>query len=92
MSQTPNLDDLWNFPCKFPIKIMGSNTPELTNEICAILAEHVTDFNPNQDIEIKTSSKGNYLAVTVTITAESKAQLDSIYLALNKHALVKVTL
>ena len=85
-------DAIWQFPCSFPIKVLGENSPDLVNEVCAVVAVNASNFNPDQDITIKHSSKGNYLAVTATITAESKTQLDSIYLALNKHPLVKITL
>ena len=84
--------DLWNFPCQFPIKIMGINTPELINEVCAIVTAHAPSFVAASDITIKPSSNAKYLAITATIVAESKAQLDTIYQALNRHSLVKVTL
>ena len=71
---------------------MGKNVSELVPEICAIISIHAADFEPERDIKIKQSSKGNYLAVDATINALSKAQLDSIYLALNNHDLIKITL
>ena len=92
---TPNnqqIDELLNLPGTFHIKIMGFNDPELINEVSAIISVHVNNFNPEGDISVKPSSKGNYVALTATIWAESKAQLDEIYSALNKHSLVKMTL
>ena len=89
---TPKLEELLTFPCRFSIKIMGLNVTELITEVIAIISANAKDFNPEQDIATKLSSKGNYLSVTAIINAESKAQLDTIYLALNKHPLVKITL
>ncbi len=89
---TPKLEELLTFPCRFSIKIMGLNVTELITEVIAIISANAKDFDPEQDIATKLSSKGNYLSVTAIINAESKAQLDTIYLALNKHPLVKITL
>ena len=84
--------ELLQFPCSFPIKIMGVNSNDLLPVVTAIITKHVSNFNPQSDIEIKTSSKGNYVAITATIIATSKAQLDNIYLELHKHELVKIML
>jgi putative lipoic acid-binding regulatory protein len=71
---------------------MGVNQPQLLNEVVAIIDSLCESFNANQDIKSKLSSKENYLAITATVLAQSKQHLDSVYLALNQHPLVKVTL
>jgi putative lipoic acid-binding regulatory protein len=71
---------------------MGSNTPDLISEVAAIIASRSNNFNPEADIVTKQSTKGNYMSISATITAQSQIQLDDIYQALNKHTLVKVTL
>ena len=86
------MDSLLKFPCSFPIKIMGINSEDLVPEVVAIISARSHTFNPEADIVAKPSSKGNYLSITATIQAQSQEQLDNIYLALNKHELVKVTL
>jgi hypothetical protein len=83
---------LLEFPCLFPIKIMGINDPDLIAEVVAIVSRHTSHFNPDADIVIKESKHGNYLSITANITATSQKQLDTIYLELNGHKLVKVTL
>ncbi len=85
-------ESLLEFPCSFPIKIMGFNHPDLLPAVTTIVTTHYSQLNVDSDINIKLSTKGNYLSITVTIIATSKAQLDAIYLELNKHYLVKVTL
>ena len=86
------MDKLIKFPSSFTIKIMGVNHIDLIPEVCAIISSHSDTFEPEADIVTKESTKGNYLSVSATITATSQQQLDNIYIELNKHALVKVTL
>lgn len=80
------------FPCLFPIKIMGLNDDSLLPEIVTIIARHVMNFNPKSDVAVKHSNKGTYLSITATIVATSKEQLDNIYMELHKHKLVKFML
>ena len=83
---------LIEFPCTFPIKVMGINTSALITDVVAIVSLHCQGFNPDSDIKITPSTKGNYISVTATVNATSQQQLDTIYHALNKHDLVKFTL
>ncbi|MFN8770103.1 MAG: YbeD family protein [Neisseriaceae bacterium] len=87
-----NKESLMQFPCLFPIKVMGINQSALISEVVAIISSYCRDFKPDVDITIKPSRKGNYISITATIVAQSQEQLDNIYIALNKHKLVKVTL
>ncbi|MCK9420284.1 MAG: DUF493 domain-containing protein [Nitrospirae bacterium] len=84
-------DSLFHFPCIFPIKVMGENTDELYPVVSAIMEKHVEGLD-GVTFESRLSSGGKYLSITVTFTAQSKAQLDAIYLALNRHDLVLMTL
>jgi hypothetical protein len=83
---------LMDFPCNFTIKVMGVNHVNLVNEVVAVISRYSDGFDPNQDITTRLSSNSNYVAISAVIKATSKEQLDTIYLALNKHELVKVTL
>jgi putative lipoic acid-binding regulatory protein len=85
-------EKLLKFPCLFPIKVMGINHLDLVAEVAAVISRHVSHFNPQEDVVTKLSKKGNYLSVTATIMATSQEQLDKIYIELNKHKLVKITL
>jgi len=84
-------DELFNFPCDFPIKIMGERVDEFTQTITQIVHEHAPDFDPTT-IEIRTSKAGKYIGVTCTIRATSRKQLDQLYQALFDHPLVSVVL
>jgi putative lipoic acid-binding regulatory protein len=79
------------FPTDFPIKIMGSNELEFEPRMLAIVREHAPDLDETT-VEVRQSRGGKYLSLTVTVRARSRAQLDSIYLALTAHPMVKVVL
>ncbi len=82
---------LWVFPMDFPIKIMGARVDDFAQQICALLSEYVPDFDP-ATMELRSSSKGNYIGLTAIVRASSKEQLDELYKALSAHPLVKVVL
>lgn len=59
------------------------------------VTELARQFDPSFDastIELRDSRAGNYLGVTITITATSREQLDDLYRALSSHPMVKVVL
>ena len=78
---TEENEELFNFPCDFPIKIMGRCDCELETLVVEIINKHVTDLGENA-VETRPSGKGNFISVTVTVTAHSREQLDNIYLEL----------
>lgn len=84
-------DTLLEFPCSFPIKIMGKAHDEFADAVLSIVTRHAPDFDA-ACMELRASSGGNYLSVTCTIVATSKPQLDAIYMDLTAHPMVKVAL
>ncbi len=84
-------ETLLEFPCDFPIKIMGARVDEFAQAVVGVVARHAPDFDA-ASVEMRPSSKGNYLALTCTIRALSQAQLDALYRELSSHPLVKVVL
>lgn len=86
-----NPETLLEFPCDFPIKIMGARVDEFAQVVVEVVRRHAPDFDP-ATVQMRPSSKGNYLSVTCTVRAESKAQLDALYRDLSAHPLVKVVL
>ena len=79
------------FPTDFPIKVMGRRVDHFAQEIVRVVRTHAPDFDA-ATLELRSSSGGNYLSVTATIRATSRAQLDNLYRALTRHPLVKVVL
>jgi D-alanine transaminase len=84
-------ETLLKFPCDFPIKIMGRIGSELIDEVCKILASHAPDFDPTL-LKSRLSKDSNYQALTATVKAHSKEQLDAIYHALTANKLVLMAL
>ncbi len=77
-------EDIFDFPCDFPIKVMGRRQDGFAQTVLEIVLLHAPDFNP-ATLEMRSSSGGNYLSVTCTIRAVSRAQLDALYRALSGH-------
>ena len=86
-----NNDDIFKFPCDYPIKIFGLNQPDLKQTICAIVESHIGQLHDNQ-ITIKKSSKGKYVSITIRIIATSRKQLDAINRELQASPLVSYLL
>ena len=70
-------DDVFNFPCDYPIKIIGKDRPDFESTVRNIIELHVGKLHNNQ-ITSKESSKGAYISLTVRIIATSRSQLDAI--------------
>lgn len=84
-------DSLIEFPSLFPIKVMGPKADGLVNAVTTIARQFDPQFDASS-IELRESKAGNYLGVTVTVTATSREQLDELYRTLSTHPLVKVVL
>lgn len=84
-------ESLIEFPCDFPIKVMGKTHPEFAQVIAMVIREFDGGFDETA-IETRPSSGGNYTGLTVTVRATSQAHLDDIYRALTGHPMVKIVL
>jgi putative lipoic acid-binding regulatory protein len=87
----PRKESLIEYPCDFPIKVMGARVDGFAEAMAAVAQQFDPGFNP-ATIEMRPSKAGNYLSVTLTIKATSREQLDNIYRALTSHPMVKVAL
>ena len=84
-------ETLLEFPCNFPIKAMGEARDDFAQAVVAVVQAHAPDFDAST-MEMRASGKGKYLAVTCTIRATSRAQLDNLYRDLSSHPYVKIVL
>lgn len=82
---------LLSFPTDFPIKIMGERRDDFAQTMVDIVLRHAPDFQP-ETVEVRASRSGNYLSVTCTVRATSKAQLDALYREVTAHPWVKMVL
>lgn len=77
-------DTLFEFPTVYPLKVAGINAVTFEANVVEIIKRHVHDFDPGT-ISVRESKGGKYLAVSVSFTANSKAQLDALYHDLTAH-------
>ena len=77
-------ESIIEFPCEFPIKMMGRDTAEFHTITRALVEAHVGTL-ADTAIQTNLSGKGNFVSVTITITATSQQQLDDIYRDVSGH-------
>lgn len=78
MSSSAETASLLQFPCDFPIKAMGLDADDFAAQVVMIVQRHAPDLRENA-VTLRPSGQGRYVSVTVTIQAQSQAQLDAIY-------------
>jgi len=97
MSLTPPAPDippeqsLIEYPSRFPIKVMGAQVEGFIEAIASVARNFDPEFDAST-IEQRPSKGGNYLGLTITVTATSREQLDELYRTLTTHPMVKVVL
>ena len=84
-------ETLIEFPCDFPIKVMGETHADFSSEIIKTIQTIVPAFDASK-IEMRGSSGGKYISLTCTVHVTSKPQLDDIYRAISAHPMVKFAL
>ena len=87
----PPEQSLIEYPSQFPIKVMGAHVEGFVEAITHVALQ----FDPGFDaatIERRPSKGGNYLGLTITVTATSREQLDELYRTLTTHPMVKMVI
>jgi putative lipoic acid-binding regulatory protein len=82
---------LIEYPSAFPIKVMGLHAPGFAEAMVCIARQFDPGFEA-ATVELRPSTGGKYLGVTLTVTATSREQLDELYRTLSTHPMVKVVL
>ena len=82
---------LIEYPCDFPIKVLGRTQAGFAQAVLEIVRRHAPDFD-GASMEMRTSKKGKYLSVTCIIRAASRQQLDDLYRTLCDHPMVVMVL
>jgi putative lipoic acid-binding regulatory protein len=82
---------LLEFPCDFPVKIVGRADEEFEPLVLTIVERHAPDFDRAR-ASSRLSSDGNFISVTCTILARNQAQLDMLYQELSDHERVLMAL
>lgn len=89
--EIPPEQSLIEYPVRFPIKVMGANTPEYL----AAMVHIARAFEPGFDeatVEQRPSKAGHYLGLTLSVHVTSREHLDELYRTLTTHPLVKYVL
>jgi uncharacterized protein len=84
-------DSLIDYPCDFPIKVMGLKADGYTEAMTYLVQQFDPAWTPDK-LETRESAGGKYLGLTFTVRATSREQLDELYRTLSSHPLCKVVL
>ncbi|WP_334155440.1 YbeD family protein [Tepidimonas sp.] len=82
---------LLQFPCRFPIKVMGAHVDGFVSAVAHVARQFDPDFD-EASVEQRVSRSGRYLGLTITVQVTSRAQLDELYRTLTTHPMVRVVL
>jgi putative lipoic acid-binding regulatory protein len=84
-------DTVLTFPCRFPVKMMGRDTPEFHAAALRLIEQHAGTPDA-ADVRTSPSRNGRFVSMTVTIEATSQEQLDAIYRDASAQAEIMVAL
>lgn len=79
------------FPCEYPIKIMGVAGEALHVVVKQVMWRHAPGFDESA-VTVRDSAQGSYQSITVTITATGVEQLEAIFMDLKSSTAVKMVL
>jgi len=82
---------LLEFPCEFPIKMMGRDSDEFRRVAIELVEKHAGK-STSDAIRMRPSRKGNFLSITITIKAINLEQLDNIYRDLSSNDEIVIAL
>lgn len=91
MPDIPPEQSLIEYPSAFPIKVMGPHAEGFVQAIVDVARRFDPAFD-DATVETRPSKGGNYLGITIIVTATSRAQLDELYRTLTAHPMVKIVL
>jgi hypothetical protein len=87
-----NLDEIeLSFPCEYPVKVFGRDEDHFKEFVIGVISRHAPGL-AQEAFTARQSSGGKYLSVSVTIIAESRAQVDALYQELGQHPRVLVAM
>jgi uncharacterized protein len=84
----PPEQSLIKYPSPFPIKVLGAKVEGFEAAIVHVARQFDPTFDEST-ITRRDSAGGNYIGLTLTITATSREQLDELYRTLSTHPMVK---
>ena len=82
MDYIPKEESLIEYPCHFPIKIVGIYSSNYKERIITLVRTHIPDFNDKQ-VKERYSKNNKYLSLAMTVYVHNREQLDALYVSLN---------
>jgi uncharacterized protein len=79
------------FPCNYPIKVICSNDPEVSELVATIISEHAPGFD-KESIVIQESKNGNFVSLRISFEATDRGQLDAMHKAITSVSHVKMVI
>jgi len=90
MTQQPDPPKI-EFPCDYPIKVIGDNDSDFHALVVETVKEHAPDLDEST-IKLNPSRNGTFVSVRFTIRATGKQQLKAMHVALMATGRVKMVL
>jgi putative lipoic acid-binding regulatory protein len=87
VTDTPKIE----FPCDYPIKVIGVKHHALRARVVAIVRNHAPEL-AEESISLRDSRAGKYCSVRLSITATGEPQLRALHRELLDEPLVKLVL
>ncbi|MFP6807714.1 MAG: DUF493 domain-containing protein [Pseudomonadales bacterium] len=79
------------FPCEYPIKVIGDAVPGFLDEILGIVSRY-DETVTSKKVKERPSSKGKYTALTIKLWATGEPQLKSMFAELKACTAVRMVL
>ncbi|XOD69942.1 MAG: DUF493 family protein YbeD [Sodalis sp. (in: enterobacteria)] len=83
------LKEFLEFPCSFTYKVMGLAQPQLVNLVVEVVQRNIPG---NYSLQVKSSNKGNYKSISITIIATNIEQIETVYEELSNIDIVRIVL
>ena len=85
------IEALLEFPCDFPIKVIGQPHAQFETTVAELVSRHIDHFDPTQ-ISSNQSRTGRFISLTVNVRVQRRAQLQDLYMALADHEMVRMVI
>lgn len=82
-------ESLLTFPCDLAVKVFGRNEPAFRAAVIQIVE---AQYGKAYTVAEQQSKQASYLSLTITVHAESRAQVDALYQALVANELILMAL
>lgn len=79
------------FPCRYPIKVICNNDPDIAQVIGGVVKMHAPDYDASS-LVAQPSRNGNFVSLRITFNASSRQQLDDLHKAMMDTGRIKMVI